>query len=233
MTLLRSALFMVWFVFITLVMGVVFLPLLVFPRRWSVLMARGWAHLVLGGLWLFCGIGKRVVGAPPTGAAIVAAKHMSMWDTLALYLALDDPGIILKESLLLVPFFGWYVWKTCAIPINRGAGAQALRAMRRAAEAVTNDGRPLLIFPEGTRKKPGAPPDYKPGVYGLYSLLAVDCVPVALDSGRFWTGFIKKPGVITLEFLQPIPGTPTLERRAFMQVLENRIQTATNRLLLS
>lgn len=222
---------MLWFVFITLVMGMVFLPLLVCPRRWSIKMARGWAHMVLGGLWLFCGIGKRVVGAPPTGAVIVASKHMSMWDTLALYLALDDPGIILKESLLLVPFFGWYVWKTCAIPINRGAGAQALRAMRRATEALTQDGRPLLIFPEGTRKQPGAPPVYKPGVYGLYSLLAVPCVPVALDSGRHWTGFIKKPGVITLEFLAPIPGQPQMAKREFMATLQSRIESATNRLL--
>ena len=224
---------MAWFVFITLVMGVIFLPMLVCPRSWSVLMARGWAHLVLGGLWLFCGIAKRVVGTAPTGAVIVASKHMSMWDTLALYLALDDPGIILKESLLLVPFFGWYVWKTCAIPINRGAGAQALRAMRRAAEALTQDGRPLLIFPEGTRKQPGAPPDYKPGVYGLYSMLAVPCVPVALDSGRFWTGFIKKPGVITLQFLEPIPGQPHMAKREFMTALQSRIETATNRLLSS
>ena len=121
------------------------------------------------------------------------------------YLALDDPGIVLKRELLRIPFYGWYLNKAAAIPIDRGAGADALRRMTHVAEKVLAEGRPILIFPEGTRKKPGAPPDYKPGVAGLYSLLNVACVPVALDSGRYWQGFHKYPGTITLEFLPTIP----------------------------
>ena len=158
-----------------------------------------------------------------------ASKHMSMWDTLALYLALDDPGIILKRELLRIPFYGWYLGKAAAIPIDRSGGAEALRRMTRAAEAVLAAGRPILIFPEGTRKKPGAAPDYKPGVAGLYSLLNVACIPVALDSGRYWQGFTKYPGTISLQFLEPLP--PGLKRRDFMGRLEDRIETATNRLL--
>jgi len=131
--------------------------------------------------------------------------------------------------LLRIPFYGWYLGKAAAIPIDRGAGADALRRMTHSAKQVLAEGRPILIFPEGTRKKPGAPPHYKPGVAGLYGLLGVACVPVALDSGRYWQGFAKHPGTISLEFLEPIP--PGLKRREFMTMLEQRIEDATNRML--
>lgn len=225
MNFLRSALFLVWFVGLTLVMGVIFLPLLAAPRRWTVKMARAWAQATLWGLKVSCGIDMRVTGAVPQGAVLVASKHMSMWDTLALYIVLDDPGIVLKRELLRIPFYGWYLGKAAAIAIDRGAGADALRRMSHAAMAALADGRPVLIFPEGTRKRPGAAPDYKPGVAGLYALLKVPCVPVALNSGRYWQGFHKKPGTITLQFLERI--APGLKRGTFMALLEERIETAT------
>ncbi len=229
MTQLRSALFMAWFLLLTAVMGIVFLPLLAAPRRATLWMTRLWVRATLWGLKVFAGTGMRQIGETPKGPVLVASKHMSMWDTLALYLALDDPGIILKRELLRIPFYGWYLWKVAAIPIDRGAGAEALRRMTHAAERVLAEGRPILIFPEGTRKKPGAPPDYKPGVAGLYGLLGVACVPVALNSGRYWQGFAKYPGTISLQFLEPIP--PGLKRRDFMTRLRDAIETATNRLL--
>src|SRR6185436_2943851 len=168
-------------------------------------------------------------GAVPRGPVLVASKHMCMWDTLALYLALDEPAIVLKRELLRIPFYGWFLAKAAAIPIDRGAGARAYRKMSEAARRVLAQGRPILIFPEGTRQKPGAAPDYKPGVAGLYSLLGVDCVPVALNSGAYWTGFLKRPGTIVLEFLEPIP--PGLTRDTFMTQLQGRIESATSELL--
>lgn len=229
MTFARSALFMAWFLILTLVMAIIFLPLLAAPRKATVRMARGWARATLWGLSVFAGIKERRIGVVPRGGVLVASKHMSMWDTLALYLTLDDPGIVLKRELLRIPFYGWYLGKAAAIPIDRGAGADALRRMTHSAKQVLAEGRPILIFPEGTRKKPGAPPDYKPGVAGLYGLLGVACVPVALDSGRYWQGFAKHPGTISLEFLEPIP--PGLKRREFMTMLEQRIEDATDRML--
>jgi len=231
MTVIRSALFMAWFLALTAVMAVLFLPLLACPRKATVRMARFWARATLWGLRVLAGVSERQIGEVPRGGVLVASKHMSMWDTLALYLALDDPGIVLKRELLRIPFYGWYLGKAAAIPIDRSAKADALRRMTHAAERVLADGRPILIFPEGTRKKPGMPPDYKPGVAGLYSLLGVTCVPVALDSGRFWQGFFKYPGTISLEFLEPIP--PGLKRAAFMRELETRVESATDRLLRS
>lgn len=231
MTFLRSALFMAWFVALTLVMAILFLPLLAAPRKATVRMARQWARATLWGLRVFAGIGERRIGQVPEGGVLVASKHMSMWDTLALYLALDDPGIVLKRELLRIPFYGWYLGKAAAIPIDRGAGADALRRMTQSARQVLAEGRPILIFPEGTRKKPGAAPDYKPGVAGLYGMLGVACVPVALDSGRYWQGFTKHAGTVNLEFLETIP--PGLKRREFMAVLEQRIENATSRMLRS
>jgi len=226
---MRSALFLLWFLVITTILSLIFLPVLALPRGATVWLARLWARLTFWGLKIFAGIDWEIRGLPPKGPVLVAAKHMSMWDTLALYLALDEPAIVLKRELLRIPFYGWFLAKAAAIAIDRSAGASALRKMAEAARKVLAQGRPILIFPEGTRKKPGAMPDYKPGVAGLYGQLGVACVPVALNSGVYWTGFLKRPGTIVLEFLEPIG--PGLKRDAFMRLLEDRIETATNRLL--
>lgn len=226
---LRSALFLLWFLAVTTILSLIFLPVLLLPRRATVWLARLWAQGTFWGLKVFAGIGFEIRGKAPHGPVLVASKHMSMWDTLALYLALYEPAIVLKRELLRIPFYGWFLAKAAAIPIDRGAGSRALRKMSEAARQVLAEGRPILIFPEGTRQKPGAAPDYKPGVAGLYGLLGVDCVPVALNSGAYWTGFLKRPGTIVLQFLEPIP--PGLKRDAFMAQLEGRIESATNALL--
>jgi len=229
MTFIRSLLFLVWFLAVTAVLSLVFLPVLILPAGATRWLARIWSRATFFGLKLFAGIDWEIRGVPPQGPALVASKHMSMWDTLALWLALPGPAIVLKRELLRIPFYGWFLWKGAAIAIDRSAGARALRKMNDEAQAALKDGRPILIFPEGTRKQPGAAPDYKPGVAGLYSLLGVPCVPVALNSGVYWKGFDKYPGTIVLEFLPAIP--PGLKRAEFMRVLEERIETATARLL--
>jgi 1-acyl-sn-glycerol-3-phosphate acyltransferase len=225
----RSALFLLWFAAVTAILSLIFLPVLVLPRAATVWLARLWSRATFWGLKVFTGIGFEIRGSPPRGPVLVASKHMSMWDTMALYLALEAPATVLKRELLHIPFYGWFLWKATAIAIDRGAGASALRKMAAAAQAVLREGRPILIFPEGTRKKPGAPPDYKPGVAGLYALLETPCVPVALNSGVYWTGFLKRPGTIVLAFLEPI--APGLKRGAFMTLLEQRIESATAELL--
>jgi 1-acyl-sn-glycerol-3-phosphate acyltransferase len=116
------------------------------------------------------------------------------------------------------------------IPIDRSAGASAIRRMHAAAKRAIGGGQPIVIFPEGTRKKPGAPPDYKPGVAALYSLLGLPCIPLAHNSGLFWMGwFLRKPGTIVVEFLEPI--APGLKRQEFMRQLETRLEGATSALL--
>jgi 1-acyl-sn-glycerol-3-phosphate acyltransferase len=229
MTFLRSAIFFLWFALVSAVICIAFLPALILPRKITVWMSRRWSALNFWGLRVIAGVAYEVRGTRPANGVLVAAKHMSMWDTLALYLVLDDPAVVLKRGLQFIPFYGWYITKAGSIAIDRSGRGSAMRKMIAAAKRALGKRRSILIFPEGTRKKPGAPPDYKPGVAALYSQLGVACVPAALNSGLFWTGFIKRPGRIVLEFLEPIP--PGLRSREFMKVLEERIETASNALI--
>lgn len=229
LTFLRSAIFFLWFAFVSAAICIVFLPALLLPRKITVWMSRRWSGLMFWGLRVFAGIKFEVRGTVPRDGVLVAAKHMSMWDTMALYLVLDDPAVVLKRGLQFIPFYGWYITKAGSIPIDRGGGASTLRRMTAAAKRALEAGRSILIFPEGTRKKPGAAPDYKSGVAALYSQLGVTCIPAALNSGLFWTGFTKYNGNIVLEFLEPI--SPGLRSRDFMRQLEERVETATARLI--
>jgi len=225
LVLLRSAVFFVWFATVSTVLSFVFLPLLLLPAKVMRASALVWCHAVLWGLRIIAGVRMEVRGAPPHEPMLVAAKHMSMWDTMALYVLLAKPAIVFKRELGQIPFYGWFLRKTQMISIDRDGKASALRKMAADARAVLAEGRCVLIFPEGTRKKPGAVPDYKPGVAGLYTQLGVACAPVALNSGLFWTGpggFLKMPGTVIVEFLPPIP--PGLKRAAFMPALEGGIE---------
>ena len=227
---LRSALFLLWFILVSIVVNVGGAPLLLLPARFTMKGAAIWGWLVLFGLKWIAGLGFELRGALPKGRVLVAAKHFSMWETIAVLALLQCPAIVLKRSLLKIPFYGWYSRKMRMIAIDRTAGVKAIRILHRAAMRALDEGRPVVIFPEGTRKAPGAPPDYKPGVAALYAGLGVACVPVAHNSGVFWSGlFLRRPGIIVLEFLPAI--APGLSRSAFMALLEVRIEEATNRLL--
>ncbi|HEY1632501.1 MAG TPA: lysophospholipid acyltransferase family protein [Rhizomicrobium sp.] len=232
MMLVRSALFFLYFIAVSAIIYVGALPTLLLPPRFTVAASRLWSRAVFFGARMIVGQVFEIRGTPPKEGVLVASKHMSMWDTMALYLALYRPAAVLKRELLRIPFYGWYVAKAGIIAIDRSGHASALRKMAADGRAAFAAGRSVLIFPEGHRQLPGATPDYKPGVAGLYSQLNSPCVPVALNSGLFWTGplgFFKKPGTMVLEFLEPIP--PGLKRQEFMATLESRIETATARLV--
>jgi len=233
MVLLRSILFFVYFALLTVVTFIGCLPTLLMPRKAVIWASRNWSRLVFWGLKHLAGLDYEVRGEVPKSGVLIAAKHMNMWDTMALYLVLYDPAAVAKRELLNIPFYGWYLRKAGVIAIDRGGHASALRKMAAQARTAFASGRSVLIYPEGTRKPPGAPPDYKSGVAGLYGQLGVPCVPVALNCGLFWTGpmgLIKKPGRIVVEFLEPIP--PGLKRQEFMATLQGRIETATARLVV-
>lgn len=228
----RSALYFIFFLSISIVMHVMALPTLLLPRRAIVWMAQRWGAVLIWGLRIFAGVRCEIRGPIPQTAVLIAAKHMSMWDTLALYMLLADPIVVIKQELKRVPFYGWFATRADMIFVDRKGRASALRQMIAHAARALSAGRSLIIFPEGTRQKPGAEPAYKSGIAALYSQLGVPCVPVALNSGLYWTGrggFLKKPGTIILEFLPAI--APGLPRDAFMATLQERIETATNTLL--
>jgi 1-acyl-sn-glycerol-3-phosphate acyltransferase len=153
------------------------------------------------------GIRTRVEGPVPTGAVLVAAKHQSMFETLEIVLILDEPAIVMKRQLADIPLFGRVTLRYGCIPVDREGGAAALRRMMRAAEAAIADDRAIVIFPEGTRVKPGEQPPLQPGFAGLYRALRLPVVPLALDSGRLWPahGLVKRPGTVTMRFGEAIP----------------------------
>jgi 1-acyl-sn-glycerol-3-phosphate acyltransferase len=230
---LRSVAFNAAFYLTTLAYLVVALPTFLMPRRAILELAKHWGRT---NLWLLRGIcGIRVdwrgLDKIPRGPLIVAAKHQSAWETFALLSQFDDPTFILKRELQWMPLWGWLAVKARMIPVDRGAGAQALAAMAQRARLEMAEGRQLIIFPEGTRRPPGAEPRYKFGVSYLYSELAVPCLPIALNSGLFWPrrSFRRFPGTVRVEILDPIP--PGLPRDEFAARLQDAIESATARLL--
>jgi 1-acyl-sn-glycerol-3-phosphate acyltransferase len=209
------------------------LPSLVLPRRVIVGLTKSWARMNLLLLQYICGIGAEFRGREkiPRGAVLVASKHQSLWETFALLLLFDDAAYILKRELMFIPFFGWCLGKADMIPVNRGRGGQALIDITVGARAALARGRQIIIFPEGTRTAPGAPPGYKYGVVHLYAETGAVCVPVALHSGLFWPrrSFRRFPGTVVAEVLDPI--MPGLSKEAFAATVKQRIEDATARLI--
>lgn len=168
----------------------------------------------------------------PEGGCIVASKHQSLWEFYGLYAKLRDPCFVLKHDLMKIPFFGWYVAKVKQIPIRRGDKGKAMRHMIKEAKVAVDGDRQILIFPEGTRKAPGAETDYRYGVTRMYLDLNCPVVPVALNSGLYWPRrkFIRYPGTLRAQFLEPI--MPGLTAKEFSAELERRIEEACDQLYL-
>jgi 1-acyl-sn-glycerol-3-phosphate acyltransferase len=229
----RSLLFNVLFYVTTALYVVLGSPLLFAPRSWAMAALANHARFELFLLRHIVGLRLEVRGGEklPKGACLVASKHQSAWETFALIPLLRDPAYLMKRELFWIPFHGWFSRKFEMIPVDRDRGPAALRAMLRETKKRVADGREIIIFPEGTRRPPGAPPDYKTGVILLYEALGIPCVPVALNSGVFWPrrSLVRKPGTIVVEFLDPIP--PGLPKGEFLARLTESIETASNRLL--
>jgi len=229
----RSLLFNALFYLNLLVQMIVALPVLALPHRIHLAFIRSYCRTSLWLLRVVCGtrVAWRGLEKIPRGACIVACKHQSTWETFALYAAFDDPTYVLKRELMWIPLFGWHMRKAGLIAVDRGAGLAALSRMTTRARAELGRARQVVIFPEGTRRPPGAEPAYKPGVAYLYAKAGVACVPIALNSGLFWPrrSLIRYPGTILVEVLDPIP--PGLDSRTFLARLQTVVEEASTRLL--
>ena len=223
MLLLRSLLFNIAFWGMTAVCGVLALPLLAGPRRWLIRPMRLYALAVVWQLRVICGVRFRVLGRdrlPRSGAALIAARHESAFDTFIWFGLLPDTAYVLKRELQAVPVWGWYAWKAKQIAVDRSAGGTAMRHLLRSAKAALAEGRQVVIFPEGTRVAPGERVPFQPGIAALAASTGLPVIPVATDSGRCWgrRAFFKRPGTITIDILPPIP--PGLARGALLARLE-------------
>ena len=233
MLILRSAAFNVLFYSNLILHMIVALPTFALPRGAFMALARSWGRTSNLLLRVVAGISVEFRGLEkiPPGALIVAAKHQSVWETFTLVTLLSDPAYIVKRELMWIPVFGWYIWKSDMIPVDRAAHGGAIAGMLERARAELARGRQIIIFPEGTRTAPGAPPAYRQGIAHLYAATGVPCLPIALNSGLFWPRrrFLRYPGTIVLEVLDPIP--PGLDKEAFAARLSNDIESAAARLV--
>jgi 1-acyl-sn-glycerol-3-phosphate acyltransferase len=207
--------------------------LFVCPRIWAIRGLQTWARSSLWLLRVICGISMEVRGAEhiPQGACLVAGKHQSFWETFAVLPLMDDPCMVLKKELTYIPLFGWFALKFRMIAVERSAGSAALKKLVARAKEEIITGRQIVIMPEGTRRTPGDPPDYKPGAAALYGALNVPCVPFGLNAGLYWPRrkFQRFPGTILIEFLPAIPAG--LNRKEFQARLQDAIETSTNKLV--
>jgi 1-acyl-sn-glycerol-3-phosphate acyltransferase len=229
----RSIVFNLAFYLVLFVYLIVALPTLAMPRGALIALVKNWSRMNFRLLRWICHIDYEVIGAEKIGHGplLVASKHQSLWETFALMTVFDDPAYILKRELIWIPFFGWCAWKAQMIPVVRGAGSQALADMTKRAKTEVDRNRQLIIFPEGTRRAPGAEPKFKFGVAHLYSEIGVPCLPVALNSGIFWPrrSFRRYPGTIKVEILDPI--APGMDKQAFFARVQSDIESATARLV--
>lgn len=229
----RSLIFIALFYLCSILTVLVMLPLLLAPGRWMLPVVRFWAQATMTLVRVVCGVRVEFRGLEhmPSGAALIAAKHQCMFDTIAPVTLFADPAYVMRDSLLKIPFYGWYAVKSGMIPINRDGRAGALRAMLSLAKARVRENRQIVIFPEGTRTAPGTTGEYKPGVAALYRVLGLPCTPMATNSGVHWPahGFLRRPGLVVYEFLEPLP--PGLERDEFMRLLQERLEGASMALL--
>ena len=230
---IRSLIYTALFYVLSAVIAIAMLPLLWAPRGWMAAVVRLWARTTIVLVRAVCGVRVEFRGLEhlPRGAALIAAKHQCMFDTIAPMTLFADPAYVMRDSLLRIPFYGWYSVKQGMIPIDREGHAGALRAMLAQAKARARENRQVVIFPEGTRTAPGTTGEYKPGVAALYRVLGLPCTPMATNSGVHWPahGFLRRPGLIVYEFLEPLP--PGQERGEFMRQLETRLEAASTALL--
>lgn len=231
MNFLRSLVFAGWFYLTLGVVGLICMPFAYASRKAAIASTRFWTGMQRWGLRWFCSVRTEFRGLEnlPPGAAIIAMRHQSTYDTLAPFLFIDDPAFILKRELLKAPVLGIYASRGRMIPIDRDGGIKTMKAMLAAAKVEIADGRKIVIFPEGTRQPPDAPADLKPGVVAMYNALGVPCVPVALNTGLCWRSFWRTPGLIIFEVLPPIE--PGLSREPFMQRLRDALDPATVRIV--
>lgn len=232
MPFIASLIFNIFYVVWTFGIGTLLLPTMLLPPNRMNWVYDVWAKPLFWALRIICNITYEVRGTEyiPDTPCIIASKHQSAWETIALGFLLPLPVYILKKELLNIPIFGLYLRKFGMIAINRSKGTQSLRQLDQNTKRVIDNGRCVVLFPEGTRTAPGSSGDYHRGIARLYRLLEKPVVPVALNSGVFWgrNAFHKKAGTIIIEFLPPIASG--LDNKTFMATLENTIESKSREL---
>lgn len=233
---IRSLFFNLFYLSWTLLIGIIFLPIVFFPTHIIILVVgKIWAKGLYLLLKLFCNLKLEARGLNNLSKkpAIFASKHQSALETFMFHLLIHKPVFILKQELLDIPVFGYYLKKMGMIAIDRNGGMKSLKFLLKQVEEKIEQGYSIIIFPEGTRTLPGENVTYNAGIAAIYNIKAANIIPVALNTGCFWPkdSFLKKPGKFTIEFLKPISNE--LNKKEFMKELEDQIESRSKELLLS
>jgi 1-acyl-sn-glycerol-3-phosphate acyltransferase len=224
--LLRSLLFWVAFVLgstISSVVGVIVSP---FSRRAVVASVRAWSWWHRFTCRYILGQKIRIIGEMRDGPFLYVFKHESAFETIEQPLLFKHPAVFAKEQLLNVPVWGHTAKAYGLIPVDRDGGSKAMRSILSAARAALDEGRPLVLFAEGTRVARGHAPPLRSGFAGIYRMLGVPVIPVAVDSGdanppRQW---VKWPRTITYQVGEVIePGLPREEAEMWVRAAINAL----------
>lgn len=231
MLILRSLVFNICFVIITILEMLFFAPVyFLLPHKYVWVVPKFWAKTVLWLLRYIVNLRVEIIGLENIAnikntSYIIAPKHQSALETFALLPYLDDPSYVLKRELMFIPFFGWYMAKTGMIPINRGSPVKALKQMIEAAKVKAAQNRQILIFPEGTRRLPGAAPAYKAGIATLYKELKLPVLPIAHNAGLYWpkNSLLRYSGTLQIKILPAIEAG--LDKKIFLEQLITQIES--------
>ena len=229
LTWVRTALYYIYAALGTLLYGLVGLPRTLIDPGHAERVATRWLRMMLGGARVICGVRVEVRGTPPTGDLLVAAKHQSFLDILAIAQACPRRAFVMKREVMRVPVMGWFARKVGCIPIDRGRGKDAMRQIAAEVAAARSGPRglgQLIFYPEGTRTRPGTTVPYKPGVALIQRATGLPIQPVAVNCGLFWPkrGYPIRSGVAVIEFLPEIPPGPRAEE--VLTLLTDRIEPA-------
>ena len=225
MTLLRSLLYAAIFYPMTALWVLAGITASLFGLRPTLAVVLSWTDVHH---WLarrVLGIRTHIEGEIPPGPHLIAVKHQSMLETLEMVRITHLPVIVIKKELADIPLFGWLTRRYGVIPVERSAGAKALRALVEEGRQAVASGRSVIIYPEGTRVRVGEAPKLRSGFAALYRALDLPVVPVATNSGRIWgRGFIHGSGVVTFKIGETIP------RGLKRDEIERRVHSAINAL---
>ena len=228
----RAAAFAVWYYGVTLTFCLLGVPVRLFARHLALAVARNWVRTVLAGMGPIIGIRLVLTGTehlPASGPALLACQHQSEFDTLVWLTLLRLPSYVMKQELTRIPLFGPLLVPAGMIPVDRSAGAAALRRLLEDTAMAARAGRQIVIFPEGTRVPPGQTVPLQPGVAAIATRLNLPVLPVATDSGLRWTRGImdRRKGPIHLMIGPPIPaGTPRRELLAAIEAFWRRAESS-------
>ncbi|GAB5446898.1 lysophospholipid acyltransferase family protein [Gymnodinialimonas sp.] len=213
------------------VLGLFFFPYAIFSSRGAHLACHTYSRWVFWTLDWMVGLKIEVRGTPPTDEVMIAAKHQSFLDVMAIYHAVPRGKFIMKRELMFAPVIGQYGLRIGCVPVNRGKRGAAIKKMLEDVRSGRQQGGQLIIYPQGTRIAPGVSAPYKAGTGALYAQMDQPCVPVATNIGVFWPkkGITRKRGTAVVEFLPRIE--PGMEPKPFMERLEHEIESASNALL--